>query len=234
MNQTRFKNLVILTGAGISAESGVRTFRDAHGLWENHRIEDVASPEGFFRNPQLVHQFYNDRRRQLLEVTPNAAHFSLVELEENWEGNFLLVTQNVDDLHERAGSKSLVHMHGELLKIFCQNCHSKFEWHDDLTVEIQCMSCGKQKTLRPDIVWFGEIPYQMDFITSHLEAANIFVSIGTSGRVYPAAGFAQYAWKAKRIEVNLEKSDIANDFNEHLTGPASVEVPKLVRRLLTE
>ena len=232
MNTKRFKNLVILTGAGISAESGVRTFRAADGLWENHRIEDVASPEGFARDPVLVHRFYNDRRRQLHEVHPNAAHKALVELEKNWEGKFLLVTQNVDDLHDRAGSKSLLHMHGELRKIFCRYCETRFEWSADLSLEHVCKSCTRTKGLRPDIVWFGEIPYHMDLISDHLREASLFISIGTSGKVYPAAGFAQGAWQAYRIEVNLTASDISSDFHEHRTGLAGVEVPKLVAELL--
>lgn len=230
----KFKSIVILTGAGISAESGVRTFRASDGLWEEHRIEDVATPEAFARDPILVHRFYNLRRRQLFDKTvePNAAHRALAKLEAGWEGDFLLVTQNVDDLHERAGSKKLLHMHGELLKIFCAKCGHKTEWIKDLSLDEVCARCAQAGALRPDIVWFGEIPYEMDRISQALQSADLFISIGTSGNVYPAAGFAREAWHARRIEVNLERSLVANHFHEHRLGAAGLEVPKLVDELL--
>ncbi len=230
---TVFKPIVILTGAGISAESGIRTFRDHDGLWENHRIEVVATPEAFARDPDLVHQFYNQRRKQLgdSEIQPNAAHLALARLEQEWEGDFLLVTQNVDNLHERAGSKKLLHMHGELQKIFCLYCEEKPIWRQDLSVDEPCPHCGKTLGLRPDIVWFGEIPYHMESIQEALEACEIFISIGTSGKVYPAAGFARWAWKAQKIEVNLTQSDISADFHHHYVGPASVQVARLVEDL---
>jgi NAD-dependent deacetylase len=234
MNSTTlFKPLVILTGAGISAESGIRTFRDHDGLWENHRIEDVATPEAFARNPHLVHQFYNQRRKQLTDpsIQPNAAHAALVQLEKEWEGDFLLVTQNVDNLHERAGSKKLLHMHGELQKIFCLHCDEKFIWSTDLSTEEPCPHCRKTQGLRPDIVWFGEMPYHMQSIQPALETCEIFISIGTSGKVYPAAGFAQWAWKAQKIEVNLTESDISSHFHHHYVGPASTQVSRLVEDL---
>lgn len=236
MNLTRFEPIVILTGAGISAESGIRTFRDSKGLWENHRIEDVASPEGFARNPSLVYDFYNQRRRQLREaaVQPNAAHVALSRLEQEWEGEFLLVTQNVDDLHERAGSRSLLHMHGQLKSALCRACGSRMEWEEDLCDASRCRECGSKASLRPDIVWFGEMPYEMERIIEALNRCRIFISIGTSGVVYPAAGFAREAWRAHRIEVNPQPSAVASDFHEHRIGPASREVPKLSNELLNE
>jgi len=227
-----FAPLVILTGAGISAESGIRTFRAADGLWEDHRIEDVATPEAFARDPALVHRFYNERRRQLLSVEPNPAHVALARLEAAWEGDFLLVTQNVDDLHERAGSRQLLHMHGSLRSVKCLTCEKAFTWTHDLGARDACPGCASSNSLRPDIVWFGEMPYQMERIQDALARAELFVSIGTSGNVYPAAGFARLAWKARRVEINLGASQISRDFDEHLVGPAATEVPKFVERLL--
>jgi NAD-dependent deacetylase len=228
------KSIVILTGAGISAESGIRTFRASDGLWEDHRIEDVASPEGFARNPDLVQAFYNQRRQQLSDqlVQPNAAHRALARLEQEWGGEFLLVTQNVDDLHERAGSRKMVHMHGELLSAWCTNCDDRARWSADLSHQDQCPSCQARGKLRPDIVWFGELPYQLGRIREALEASDIFVAIGTSGKVYPAAGFVREAWNAHCIEVNLDVSGISSSFQEHRVGSASREVPALVEDLL--
>src|SRR5665213_1585221 len=213
----RFKSLVILTGAGISAESGIRTFRAADGLWEDHRIEDVASPEGFVRDPVLVHRFYNLRRQQLFDpaVQPNPAHAALAQLEHEWEGDFLLVTQNVDDLHERAGSKKLLHMHGELKSALCQNCSTASPWISEMSAVDRCPVCKASGGLRPDIVWFGEMPYHMERIGEALESCEIFLAIGTSGKVYPAAGFVREAGSARRIEVNLEESDVSQAFHEH-------------------
>jgi NAD-dependent deacetylase len=234
LNPHLFKNIVILTGAGISAESGIRTFRDQDGLWEEHRIEDVATPEAFHRDPALVQRFYNARRAQLKDpkIQPNAAHFALAELEKHWEGGFLLVTQNVDNLHRRAGSQNLLHMHGRLDQIRCLSCEEEFHWTEDLAVNENCPYCGIKGALRPDIVWFGEMPHHMDEIYAALEQADYFISIGTSGNVYPAAGFVQLAWKARKIEVNVKDTEISNAFQEHLIGPASVEVPKLVKQIL--
>ncbi|UYL07462.1 NAD-dependent protein deacylase [Bdellovibrio sp. SKB1291214] len=236
MNPHVFKNIVILTGAGISAESGIRTFRDQDGLWENHRIEDVATPEAFHRNPELVQRFYNARRAQLKDPTvqPNAAHLALAELEHAWEGQFLLVTQNVDNLHRKAGSQNLLHMHGKLDQIRCLSCEETIVWTEDLEVNESCPQCGIKGALRPDIVWFGEMPHHMDEIYHALENADYFISIGTSGNVYPAAGFVQLAWKARKIEINVKDTEISRAFQEHLIGPASVEVPKLVRKILGE
>ncbi|KJV06748.1 NAD-dependent deacylase [Methylocucumis oryzae] len=226
--------IVILTGAGISAESGIRTFRAQDGLWEEHRIEDVATPEGFMRNPELVHAFYNQRRRQLQEasVMPNPAHLALTRLEQQWPGDVLIITQNVDNLHERAGSQKLLHMHGELNKIFCQFCKTRLIWNTDLSTETACPHCGNVGMLRPDIVWFGETPYHMDEILRALAVCQLFISIGTSGLVYPAAKFAQIASQAYRIETNLQETEISGSFNKHLIGPAGSEIPKLIEALL--
>jgi NAD-dependent deacetylase len=227
-------NLVILTGAGISAESGVPTFRGSSGLWEGQRIEDVASPEGFARNPVLVQNFYNQRRAGLREVAPNPAHRALAELEQKWPGDFLLVTQNVDDLHERAGSRRLIHMHGELRKARCRRCAGVAEWLADLGPLSACPTCAAIGSLRPHIVWFGEMPLEMDAITNALENADTFVAIGTSGQVYPAAGFVQIAAHAgaRTIEVNLESSANFSLFDERRLGPASIRVPELAAELL--
>lgn len=228
--------IVILTGAGISAESGIRTFRGADGLWEGHRLEDVATPEAFQRNPALVHEFYNARRRQLVRgsVAPNAAHQALARLEAHFPGDVLVVTQNVDDLHERAGTRSLIHMHGELRKARCQITGTIHPVDDDLSVERQCACCGRAGALRPHIVWFGEMPLHMDEIEQALLACDLFVSIGTSGQVYPAAGFVQWAAAAKActVELNLEPAANRSAFDMHWQGPATRLVPELVDVLL--
>ena len=229
--------IVILTGAGLSAESGVPTFRGVDGLWEGYRVEEVASPEAFKHRPELVHRFYNLRRAALKTVMPNAAHESLVRLEREWPGSFLHITQNVDDLNERAGAQKLLHMHGQLAKVRCVWCRVVLDWQEDLFVETLCPECGKAGKLRPDIVWFGEMPYHIDEITRALETVDIFICIGTSGVVYPAAGFARLAAEngAQRlIEINPESTDISGHFTEHRQGPASVEVPRLVDELLAE
>ena len=228
-------SVVILTGAGISAESGIKTFRGGGGLWENHPIEEVASPEGFRRNPRLVQTFYNERRKQLLEkeIRPNAAHLALSELEKKWKGDFLLVTQNVDDLHDRAGSQNLIHMHGELLKVRCLKTSEIYPWKTDVTEETLCPCCKKTQTLRPHIVWFGEMPLEMPQIFSALAECDIFISIGTSGQVYPAAGFVQEVpLSSRKIEGNLESTALTNTFDEHHVGPATEKVPALVNQLL--
>ena len=225
-------SIVILTGAGISAESGLSTFRDSGGLWEKHRIEDVATPEGFARNPALVHSFYNQRRAQLGSVQPNAAHLALAELERAWPGDFLLVTQNVDNLHDRAGSRKLLHMHGELAKIRCFRCGGVFDWEGDTSQELPCPACGR-KAMRPHIVWFGEMPFEMERIGTALERCGLFVAVGTSGNVYPAAGFVQMVGDySYTLELNLEPSQVADGFFERRQGPATVRVPELVRELL--
>lgn len=228
-------SIVILTGAGISAESGLRTFRDHDGLWENHRVEDVATPEAFRRDPRLVHRFYNLRRAQLSEVQPNAAHAALARLEREWPGEVLLVTQNVDDLHERAGSQNLIHMHGELNKVRCIRCEAVHAWSGDLDLESLCPACGRLQGLRPHIVWFGEMPLEMDRIYVALDACGHFASIGTSGHVYPAAGFvAGVGAGARTVELNLEPSLLASAFQEACYGRASEVVPAWVARMLAE
>ena len=223
------RSIVVLTGAGISAESGIRTFRAADGLWEEHRIEDVASPEGFHRNPVLVHRFYSERRAQLLDgiVAPNAAHKALAEFEADFAGEFLLVTQNVDDLHERAGSRNVLHMHGELLKLRCQISGEVFAWTRESSQASVCDCCGQPGRLRPHIVCFGEIPFEMERIERALLKAELFVSIGTSGNVYPAAGFFRLAQHsgAHTVELNLEASQNAQAFDEGRYGPGTVIVP---------
>lgn len=227
-------SIVILTGAGISAESGIKTFRSSDGLWENYRVEDVASPEGFRRNPELVQDFYNQRRRQLSEVLPNAAHHALAKLEQEWPGPFLLVTQNVDDLHDRAGSRSLLHMHGELMKVRCMSCNVAVPWETDVLPDSECPTCSKKGTLRPHIVWFGEIPIGMDEIGSALQNCDYFAAIGTSGHVYPAAGFVQWAGPGcHTVEINLEPSIVNSAFRESIQGPATKTVPSWVKELLS-
>nr|WP_294809964.1 NAD-dependent deacylase [uncultured Sphingomonas sp.] len=227
------RNIVILTGAGISAESGVATFRGPGGLWEGHRVEDVCTPQALFRDPELVHRFYDERRAKLASVEPNAAHRALARLDLEWPGELLLVTQNVDDLHERAGSQRLVHMHGELKSALCAACGNRTEWEGALPPETECPDCGTP-ALRPDIVFFGEMPYQMDVIERALARADMFVSIGTSGAVYPAAGFVQTAryHGAATLELNLDPSEASAWFGESRMGPAGALVPAWVDSLL--
>ncbi|MBW7852512.1 MAG: NAD-dependent protein deacylase [Rhodospirillales bacterium] len=229
--------IVVLTGAGISRESGLHTFRDADGIWATVRIEDVATPEAFRRDPRRVHAFYNERRRglQAPTVAPNPAHRALARLEAEWPAEVLVVTQNIDDLHERAGSRRVVHMHGELLKAFCGRCAAVMEWRGDLGVDAACPACDHAGALRPHVVWFGEMPLEMDRIYRALDGCGLFVSIGTSGAVYPAAGFVAHVrgrGVAKAVELNLEPSDGADRFHEARYGPASRVVPRFVDELL--
>jgi len=224
------RGIVILTGAGISQESGLSTFRDADGIWARVRLEDVATPEAFARDPARVHAFYNARRAQLAQVEPNAAHFALARLEREWPGLVLLVTQNVDDLHDRAGSKPL-HMHGELRRVRCLACAVTVPWTADLSTTTPCPSCAAT-ALRPDIVWFGEMPMGMDRIADALDECGLFVSVGTSGMVYPAAGFVADAAHARTVELNLEPSAGSALFDETQHGPATQVVPAFVERLL--
>lgn len=232
MSLPRDASIVILTGAGISAESGLRTFRAADGLWENHRVMDVATPEAFHRNPALVYRFYNERRRGLAPVQPNAAHRALARLEREWPGEVLLVTQNVDDLHDRAGSQNLLHMHGELLKARCLACRAVVDWPGDLDPDSRCPKC-RRGSLRPHIVWFGELPLEMERIYRALERCGLFAAIGTSGHVYPAAGFVEAVGPDTRtLELNLEPSLVADAFHERRIGPASDLVPAFVDELL--
>ena len=228
-------NIVVLTGAGISAESGVATFRGAGGLWEGHAVEEVATPEGFEANPSLVHRFYSERRMQLPNVAPNAAHRALARLEAVWRGDVHIVTQNVDDLHERAGSKAVIHMHGELNKMRCTLCGVVVRCLEETTVDTPCPNCAANDCMRPDIVWFGEMQYQMDRIELLLGQADVFVSIGTSGLVYPAAGFVAHVralGRAKTIEINLDDSAKSGLFDYSLRGAAGVYVPLLVDKFI--
>lgn len=227
--------VVILTGAGISAESGIRTFRATDGLWEEHRIEDVATPEGFMRNPNLVQRFYNERRKQLQDppIQPNAAHIALAKLEEKLGENLLLVTQNVDNLHERAGSKNIIHMHGELLKVRCVESGKIYDWTGNITEQDKCTCCKTPRKLRPHIVWFGEIPLEMERIYDALNQCDYFIAIGTSGNVYPAAGFVrEVSASATTLELNLEPSKVKSHFDKVIIGNASEIVPKFVDELL--
>ncbi|WP_372618457.1 NAD-dependent deacylase [Falsiroseomonas sp.] len=231
----RAPSIVILTGAGISRESGLATFRDADGIWAKLRIEDVATPEAFARDPVRVHAFYNARRAQLRDaaVQPNAAHRALAELDARWPGELLLVTQNVDDLHDRAGSRRLLHMHGELMKARCLHCGAVRPWAQDLATATPCPACGRAGGMRPHVVWFGEMPLEMERIGEALEGCGLFVAIGTSAQVYPAAGFvAEVAGRARTVELNLEPSAATGHFDEAIHGPATELVPRFVEDLL--
>lgn len=230
---TTIRNIVILTGAGISAESGLATFRGPGGLWEGHRVEDVCTPQALAHDPKLVHRFYDERRAKLAEVQPNAAHHALARLDAAWPGELLIVTQNVDDLHERAGAKRMLHMHGALKSALCAVCKARYPWEGSLPPGAVCSSCDRA-ALRPDIVFFGEMPYQMDVIERAIDRADLFISIGTSGAVYPAAGFVQWARAngADTLEMNLEPSQGSHMFARSETGPASVLVPEWVAKML--
>ncbi len=227
------ERIVILTGAGISAESGLGTFRDAGGLWTQYDLDEVATPDGFARNPALVHDFYNARRKNCRAAAPNPAHLALARLEREFAGDVRIVTQNVDDLHERAGSRAVWHMHGELARALCAGCAHRWTAPEAMAPDDPCPSCGAAAT-RPDVVWFGEFPYFMDEIHAALEAADLFVSIGTSGNVYPAAGFVEVAAMAgaRTLELNLEASLTATAFGEAREGPASRLVPAWVGEVL--
>ncbi|NQU61163.1 MAG: NAD-dependent protein deacylase [Rhodospirillales bacterium] len=230
------QNIVVLTGAGISKESGLDTFRDADGIWSKVRIEDVATPEAFARDPVAVHEFYNARRASLAsgEVHPNAAHIALAKLEAEWPGDVLIVTQNIDNLHEQGGSRNVLHMHGELLKIECQICGEISNWLDDLSATMACGHCQARGGLRPHVVWFGEMPLGMDRIYAALDGCRLFLSIGTSGNVYPAAGFVARAGKAHTAELNLEPSEGATFFVESCYGPATKVVTAYVEKVLAK
>lgn len=225
--------IVVLTGAGISAESGIATFRDDGGLWEGHRVDDVATPEGFARDPDTVLRFYDERRRAVASVVPNPAHKALARLESVIGDELLVVTQNVDDLHERAGTRALVHMHGELARALCTACAARPEWAADLLDRPACPRCG-ERALRPDVVWFGEMPYGLDLIERAVAGCEVFVSIGTSGEVYPAAGYVALAAAcgACTVELNLVPSDAAVSFDVVRAGPASLLVPAWVDEVL--
>ncbi len=231
------KHIVFLTGAGISAESGIKTFRDSNGLWENHDILEVASPSGFDRNPELVHRFYNLRRTQLLsdEVHPNEAHKALAKLQKEYSGKVTIITQNVDNLHEEAGSEDVIHMHGELIKMRCKESGKVLTKKGDIQPDDKCPCCLKVGNLRPNIVWFGEYPMHMDRIEKELNSCDLFISIGTSGQVYPAAMFVNLVKLngTYTIEANIEETNVSDNFDEHLVGPATQVVSKLVEDILS-
>lgn len=237
---SHFKRIVVLTGAGISAESGISTFRDKDGIWAKVDFRDVATPEGFARNPRLVLDFYNTRRKAGGDAKPNAAHMALAKLEAEHTaknaGHIMVVTQNIDLLHEAAGTRSLIHMHGQGNQMLCNHCQARHPWgrDADLRLDQACRSCGKAGGLRPDVVWFGEMPYHMDRIYAELARADLFLSIGTSGNVYPAAGFVAEARRAgaHTVELNLEPSEGGSLFHEAHHGPASKVVPMYVERIL--
>ncbi|WP_144905068.1 NAD-dependent deacylase [Novosphingobium taihuense] len=236
MNRPR--NIVILTGAGISAESGIDTFRGGGGLWEQHRVEDVATPEAFERDPDLVLRFYDMRREAIQTKEPNAAHHALARLDREWPkkagGEVLIVTQNVDDLHERGGALNVLHMHGEHLNAWCMACDERHRWTGTLIDRPPCPACG-ESALRPDVVWFGEVPYRMEDIYQAVSGADLFVSIGTSGAVYPAAGLVRSARDlgVQTLELNLERSQGSAWFHETRLGPATEIVPAWVEELLS-
>ncbi len=229
------RNIVVLTGAGVSAESGIDTFRSGGGLWEQHRVEDVATPEAFARDPDLVLRFYDMRRAAIQTKEPNAAHEALARLEREWTGGLLIVTQNVDDLHERAGAARVLHMHGEHLNAWCTACDVRSRWTGPLIERPACPACCARQ-LRPDVVWFGEMPYHMDVIYAALRDCDLFVSIGTSGAVYPAAGFVRQARDlgADTLELNLEPSKGSPWFHRSRHGSATALVPAWVDEMLAE
>lgn len=230
-----YRSIVVLTGAGISAESGLQTFRGAGGIWQNHRAEDLATPEAFAAEPALVQRFYNERRRQLVSgpIEPNPAHYALAKLQAGFSGTFTLVTQNVDNLHERAGSQNVLHMHGELLRMRCSGCGDSFVAEGDIELDSLCPACASVGLLRPDVVWFGEMPKHMDVIARLLGDCDLFLAVGTSGNVYPAAGFVEIAGAhAHTVEVNLEPSEVQSHFAERLYGKAGEVLPPYIEQLL--
>lgn len=234
---SQFNKIVILTGAGLSAESGLSTFRDKDGIWAQYDYHDVATPEGFARDPSKVLEFYNRRRRESSGVQPNAAHIALARLERDYSGDVLIVTQNIDPLHEMAGSENLIHMHGEISKKLCAHCGTRAVWSDEpLTVDMICSVCLKPGGMRPDVVWFGEMPYRMEEIYEAFAHCDLFISIGTSGTVYPAAGFVLAAREvgAHTVELNLEPSEGVSVFHDKIHGKATQIVPDYVNRLLEE
>ena len=228
------KNLFILTGAGVSKESGIKTFREKDGLWENYKIEDVCTVEAFIKDPNLVNNFYNERRSSIInkKILPNEAHYELAKLERKWKGNFILVTQNIDNLHEKAGSNKILHMHGSLDRCFCMNCGAEYKFNFDLSTKFICKECNVKGKVRVDVVWFGEQPKHLDKIYMHLDITDIFLSIGTSNNVYPAAGFIDYLKHQNRnidfYEFNIEKTSKSSLFTKSFIGPASKTLKKLV------
>ncbi|MBQ8480989.1 MAG: NAD-dependent deacylase [Alphaproteobacteria bacterium] len=230
----KYKHILFLTGAGISAESGLSTFRSENGLWNNHRVEDVATIDAYLRNPDYVHQFYNDMRPELLKAVPNPAHLAITELQNNHPAQIDVVTQNVDTLHEKAGNKNIYHIHGQINQIVCMNCGYVFETWSDINSEDKCEKCGITGMLKPNIVFFGENLLYMNKVDALLKSCDLFVSVGTSGVVYPAAGFVQIAkmFGADTIELNMEKTSNNLLFDRHIYGPAGTTLPALVKELL--
>jgi NAD-dependent deacetylase len=239
INKKDYPSIVVLTGAGISKESGLKTFRDADGIWASVRVEDVATPDAFRRDPARVQEFYNIRRASLQtgDILPNSAHKALVRLEQEWPGDVFVVTQNVDNLHEKAGTKNLLHMHGELQKIRCAECGEIIHWEEDITQDQSCARCKVTGSMRPHVVWFGETPMEMQQIYDALGQCGLFISIGTSGIVYPAAGFVQHVrqeGRAHTLELNLEPSEGATMFAEAIYGHATQVVPDYVEKILMD
>lgn len=230
--------IVVLTGAGISAESGIPTFRGADGLWEGHRVEEVATPTAFQQNPELVHKFYNARRRHLLQehVRPNAAHIALAEFEASHDDDFLLITQNVDNLHFLAGSQNILAMHGQLMEARCTETDKVIPWREDLTPNTPHPETPSRRgSLRPNVVWFGEMPHGMEKIHLAAQNADLFLAVGTSAVVYPAAGIVQQTpMHCRRVEINLDATPQSQLFTETIRGRASMEVPKFLKRLQSE
>ena len=233
-NDREIEHIVILTGAGISAESGVPTFRDADGLWENHDPMHIATPEAFARDPGLVYRFYNARRNKLGEVEPNTAHRDIARLQREFPGQVFLVTQNVDDLHERGGSEQVCHMHGELRSALCQLCGERHRPRQDYDHSSPCPDCGAVGGVRPDVVWFGEMPYFMPHIEGQLARCDLFIAVGTSGVVYPAAGFVRQAlaYGAMTLEINREVSEVTGVFHHQRRGLATEKVAEVVEEIL--
>ena len=230
----KYKHILFLTGAGISAESGLSTFRSENGLWNNHKVEDVATIEAYLRNPDYVHQFYNDMRPDLFKAKPNPAHLAITELQNNCSAQIDIVTQNVDTLHEKAGNKNVYHIHGQINQIVCMNCGHVFETWGDVSSEDKCEQCGISGMLKPNIVFFGEDLLYMDKVNVLLRTCDLFISVGTSGVVYPAAGFVQIAkmFGADTVELNMEKTSNNLLFDRHIYGPAGTTLPALVKELI--
>ncbi len=230
----KYKKILFLTGAGISAESGISTFRSENGLWNNHRVEDVATIEAYYKNQDYVHDFYNNMRPDLWNSKPNDAHLAITKLQQNYDGEVYIVTQNIDTLHEKAKNKNIYHIHGQINQIVCMNCGNIYETWGDVTSESICCNCNLMGTLKPNIVFFGEYPLYMDKIENLLRICDLFISVGTSGVVYPAAGFVQTAkyYGVDTIEINLEPTSNNLYFDKHIVGKAGVELPRLVEALL--
>ena len=230
----KYKKILFLTGAGISAESGISTFRSENGLWNNHRVEDVATIEAYYKNQDYVHDFYNNMRPDLWNSKPNDAHLAITKLQQNYDGEVYIVTQNIDTLHEKAKNKNIYHIHGQINQIVCMNCGNIYETWGDVTSESICCNCNLMGTLKPNIVFFGEYPLYMDKVENLLRICDLFISVGTSGVVYPAAGFVQTAkyYGADTIEINLEPTSNNLYFDKHIVGKAGIELPRLVDALL--